>query len=409
MAQYYSNAYFTIAVERSWDSNTHFLRQAEERWQPMSYSTTDSNGTVVKYIIQEHYSHEAYLTGLSNYFQRGKDILLSRGWCLQEAVLSTRVIHFTPSDIIWECKSVMECLDQHYHPDKADWNIRKMLTKLESWSSPEQDLQVAVHQVWTGLVKKYTLRNLSFQEDKLPAFGGIASYFSRFYGEKYLAGIWGSQLCSGLCWKVVDTGQTRIRSLALEEPTAPSWSWASLPVGVGVEGPEYVDRQDFAEGYELEILEAQCQLSSPKSPFGRVTQGHILLKAPIFQVRLDCVSLSPKHPDWIQHIISWGDEVKMPQESTVVFRHDTLLAVHEGRVIRATSGSQLGYLCNVSSFQGGAWFLWLDGLKDDCIEGLVLGQGVGTSVFQRLGYVKIANIQVDTFPSNPCRTLLELV
>jgi hypothetical protein len=55
MAQYYSNAYFTIAVERSWDSNTHFLRRAEDRWQPMSYSTVDESGRPVRYLIQEHY------------------------------------------------------------------------------------------------------------------------------------------------------------------------------------------------------------------------------------------------------------------------------------------------------------------------------------------------------------------
>ncbi|RGP70279.1 heterokaryon incompatibility [Fusarium sporotrichioides] len=409
MAQYYSNAYFTIAVERSWDSNTHFLSQAEDRWQPMSYSTIGQDGHPTRYIIQEHYSHEAFLIGLSNYFKRGKDILLSRGWCLQEAVLSTRVIHFTPSDIIWDCKGVMKCLDEKHQPDQADWNIRRQLTKLENWPSSELDRQLAIHQVWTGLVRKYTLRTLSFQEDKLPAFGGIASYFSRFYGEGYLAGIWRSRLYMDLCWKVVETGQTRIRSLALKDPTAPSWSWASLPVGVGVEGSEDIQCRNFAMGYKPEIIEAECQLSSPNAPFGRVEHGHILLKAPVFEVRLNCVSISPQHPDWIQHTISWGDEVKIAPESTVVFRHDTLLAVHEGQVTRATSGCQLGYLCNVSTFDGKAWVLWLVGFGNDYMEGLVLGQCAETGVFQRLGSVKITNVEIGTFPSNPSRTLLELV
>jgi hypothetical protein len=303
----------------------------------------------------------------------------------------------------------MKCLDEDHLPDQADWNIRKMLTKLENWSSSERDRQIAIHKVWTGLVRKYTLRTLSFQEDKLPAFGGIASYFSRFYGDRYLAGIWRSRLLSGLCWKVAETGQTRVRSLALERPTAPSWSWASLPVGVGVEGSKDVGYEDFAVDYEPEILEADCQVSSPKAPFGRVDNGYILLKTPIFEVRLNCISLSPKHPDWIQHTISWGDEVRIPGDSKVDFRHDTLLAVHEGKVTRATTGSQLGYLEDVSSFDGAGWVLWLAGLGNDYIEGLVLGQCGDTGAFQRLGSVKITNIQVGSFPSHPSRSLIQLV
>ncbi|RGP61345.1 hypothetical protein FLONG3_10579 [Fusarium longipes] len=409
MAQYYSNAHVTIAVERSWDSNTHFLRDAEDRWRPMSYSTIDENGSSITYIIQEHYSHQAFLAGLSNYFKRGKDILLNRGWCLQEAVLSTRVIHFTPSDIIWECRSTMECLDRHHRPDQEDWNIRKILTKLEHWPSTDQDRQVATCKVWNRLVRKYTLRTLSFQQDKLPAFGGIASYFSRFYGDRYLAGIWESQLLSGLCWKVVETGQTQVRSLALEEPTAPSWSWASLPVGVGVDGSEDLGYECLAAGYEPRILETECQLSSTDAPFGRVNHGYILFEAPIFEVRLNCVSLSPNHPDWIQHNISWGDDVKIRERSTVTFWHDTLLAVHGDKVMRATTGRQLRYLEGVSSFHGTAWVLWLAGLNNGCAKGLVLGQTGNIGAFQRLGLVKITNFEIDSLPNCPSRTLIRLV
>lgn len=367
----------------------------------MSYSTVDQDGVSVNYIIQEHYSHEAYLTGLSNYYKRGKDLLQSRGWSLQEAILSKRVIHFTPSDIIWECKGVMKCLDENYQPDQSDWNIRNMLTKLERWSSTEGARQVAIKKVCTSLIKKYTLRTLSFQEDNLPAFGGIASYFSQFYGNVYRAGIWAFCLHTDLCWKVVETGQTRVRSLALEEPTAPSWSWASLPVGVGVDGPEYIGHREMQTGYQPQIFRPECQLSSAYAPFGRVDYGHLLIKAPIFQVQLSCVGLSPWHPDWIRYTILWGDDVKVPEESTVMFRHDTLLAVHSGRVTRATSGSQLEYLYNVSSFHGVAWVVWLRKLTDGYTEGLVLGRRSDSITFQRLGFVKMNNIRVGTFPENP--------
>ncbi|KAI1069201.1 hypothetical protein LB507_008684, partial [Fusarium sp. FIESC RH6] len=416
MAQYYSNAYFTIAVERSWDSNTHFLRDAEERWQPMSYCTTDHDGHAVRYTIQEHYSHEAYLKGLSNYFRRGKEILLSRGWCLQEAVLSRRLIHFTPSDIIWECRNTMTCLDENHRPDSPDRTIRKRLTGLETWPAwqvrePLRPLlvlsrQISIHKTWTALVNKYTLRTLSFQEDKLPAFGGIASYFSQYFEGKYLAGIWESQLCVGLCWKVIETGQTAVRSLALESPTAPSWSWACLPVEVGVEGRETPLAGNFKQDLQVIIHQAECQLSSPKAPYGRISDGYIFLEAPLHKVQIGCICSSPKHPDWIQHSVTWESDAELPFESTITFRHDTLLTVRDGKVTKATNGRQLEYLTDVSSFQGTAWVVMLVGLKDD-VEGLVLGQVGNDSVYQRLGHVRMTVAHKEM--KAPPRSLVKII
>ncbi|RFN53954.1 het-domain-containing protein [Fusarium flagelliforme] len=416
MAQYYSNARFTIAVERSWDSNTHFLRDAEDRWQPLTYSTTDHNGHPVRYTIREHYSHEAYLEGLSNYFKRGKEILLSRGWGLQEAFLSTRLIHFTPSDVMLECRRTRGYFDAYHRHDSPGQTIRERLTRLETWpawllSEPVPPAivlsrQESIHKIWTALINEYTLRTLSFQEDKLPAFGGIASYFTQYFSGRYLAGIWEGQIHVGLCWKVVDTGQTAVRSLALEEPTVPSWSWACLPVGVGVEGRETPIADNFNQNSQVIIHQAECQLSSPNAPFGRVSGGYILLEAPLYKVQIGCVSLSPKHPDWIQHTITWDSDAELSFEPTITFRHDTLLAVQDGKVTKATSGRQLEYLTDVSSFQGTAWVVLLVGLKND-VEGLVLGQVGNGPVYQRLGHVRMSVAHKEM--KAPSRALIRIV
>lgn len=34
---------------------------------------------------------------------------LERAWCFQERLLSKRVVHFTKSEMLWDCKSICHC------------------------------------------------------------------------------------------------------------------------------------------------------------------------------------------------------------------------------------------------------------------------------------------------------------
>ncbi|KAM0550670.1 hypothetical protein ACHAPJ_008733 [Fusarium lateritium] len=408
MAQYYSNAYLTVAAGGSSDGNTPFLREADERWHPMSYLTADQNGSPTTYIVQEHFSDEAFLYQSSNYFKQGRGLLLNRAWCLQETVLSNRVVHFTPSDIIWECSGTTRCLDTYHRLDAANWNVRNTLYDLEHWSSSDEERQLAVHKVWNALVTKYTLRALSFQRDKLPAFSGVASYFAKFFAGKYLAGIWESQLPVGLCWKVVDLARVE-NPLALKEFLAPSWSWASLPATIGVEGPQSPEYQKLIPSYRPKILEAECASSSEKAPFGRLDSGHILIDAPLFEVRITCVKPSHKNPDWIKYKVAFGAEVKITEEADFSFRQDTLLAIQNGQAFRAMERDQFDYVEDTVTFQGVAWVLWIIGDKDQCMEGLVLGQSEISGEFQRLGHLLVTGLQHDTFPSEHARSTIKVV
>lgn len=46
--------------------------------------------------------------------------LLARAWAFQERLLSTRIIHYTSSELIWECKTVLACECTRIRPNKQN-------------------------------------------------------------------------------------------------------------------------------------------------------------------------------------------------------------------------------------------------------------------------------------------------
>ena len=56
-------------------------------------------------------------------------------------------------------------------------------------------------QAWKSLVREYSTRSLTRDEDKLPALSGIAYAVAKISGDKYIAGHWQSMLLDTLAWR----------------------------------------------------------------------------------------------------------------------------------------------------------------------------------------------------------------
>ncbi|KAJ3562781.1 hypothetical protein NPX13_g8437 [Xylaria arbuscula] len=87
----------------------------------------------------------------------------------------------------------------------------------------DQSMSVPALRLWNNLVREYSNCALTFANDKLLAFSGIADLFRQITGDQYIAGLWRSNLLHLLDWWV---DQPRCR--ASEDYRAPSWSWASV-------------------------------------------------------------------------------------------------------------------------------------------------------------------------------------
>ncbi|KAI0658246.1 hypothetical protein C8Q70DRAFT_1055239 [Cubamyces menziesii] len=136
------------------------------------------------------------------------------------------------------------------------------------------------------IVEDYSTRALSYPEDKLVACAGIAEAFGRALGSKteYLAGLWRDSLLWDLLWTVAPFSRSLDRR---GDARAPSWSWAATDYPVDFR-PYFMMRDGDApclqgEGHEelAEVVECVVTLQDPALPFGRVTGGHLILRAPV--------------------------------------------------------------------------------------------------------------------------------
>ncbi|KAM7210293.1 hypothetical protein V8F06_014321, partial [Rhypophila decipiens] len=160
--------------------------------------------------------------------------LNTRGWVLQQRLLSTRTIHFTRSEIIWQC---LEDLSSESIQDRLPNNkYRIPVTQIGDYTDIKSSIAEAqvsglttdtLHKIYTGwnrVLAQYTLCRLTMDSDKLVAISGIVDYLERITGDECLAGLWRSQMPKALLWSVFWDAENES---PCPEWRAPSWSWTS--------------------------------------------------------------------------------------------------------------------------------------------------------------------------------------
>jgi hypothetical protein len=96
--------------------------------------------------------------------------LNNRGWCLQERVISRRIIHFAQDQMYWECQKHCAAEDGTVIEDQ---NAPKRCLNFGQVSFQEPTF-ATVMRSWHIIVTEYSMRNLSWPSDKLPAISGLA-------------------------------------------------------------------------------------------------------------------------------------------------------------------------------------------------------------------------------------------
>ncbi|KAI1266116.1 heterokaryon incompatibility protein-domain-containing protein [Xylariaceae sp. FL1019] len=210
MGDIYGNAFITIAASRCTSSTSGFLGACKED----KVVSIPSNGSETLYISRRHS------------FARDMDNapLATRAWVVQERILSRRTIHFTSTQVYWECwaSQVGENLDMLY-PGVVKHEAYPQVfapggrcqdgTGLPTLPTPRQ---------WWHLVTAYTSCGLTYQKDKLVAIEGLIRRISQHTGHRAIAGIFEDVLHAGLLWSACDEPLEKITEIQ-----APSWSWAS--------------------------------------------------------------------------------------------------------------------------------------------------------------------------------------
>jgi hypothetical protein len=89
-----------------------------------------------------------------------KSPLAKRAWVFQERFLAPRTVHFTITQLCWECKSKIAC---EAYPEKLPRSVYYDLV--------EQD---KIEELWNHAVLNYSRYDMTFSRDRLLATSGVA-------------------------------------------------------------------------------------------------------------------------------------------------------------------------------------------------------------------------------------------
>lgn len=213
--------------------------------------------------------------------------LHSRAWAFQEQLFSPRYVSFTQEEMAWECfeRYSCECKDNLWERAfGADRNYAQYRTLRYRAHDTNDDIEDRM-KTWLRLISNFSTRGITHHQDRLPAISSLAWLFESS-GNKYLAGMWESDLAFGLLWQVEPSSSSANMLAAPTKTTSslsslpPSWSWAS------VEGSEISwNNLEWHFESEVQILEADTHPTT-SDPRGVISGGHITLTGQLYQVQL---------------------------------------------------------------------------------------------------------------------------
>ncbi|KAF4618384.1 hypothetical protein G7Y89_g14920 [Cudoniella acicularis] len=210
--------------------------------------------------------------------------LYQRAWCLQENLLSPRVLLFTDTEVIWQCQTFPFRRRDNKHVVYVNDNasfiaspFRRLPASVFSPASnanPPADLELDI-QTWKSIVENYTRRRLTVASDRLPALAGVTEKFQQVLKDEYYAGLWKSQFIPLLAWSRT-TRHPKDYFPPLESYRAPTWSWASI------EGPiEYhtVTESDSAKHIQAKFISCTTEPVMPDlASLGEIKSGRLTLE-----------------------------------------------------------------------------------------------------------------------------------
>ncbi|KAI2471713.1 heterokaryon incompatibility protein-domain-containing protein [Annulohypoxylon bovei var. microspora] len=303
MGNIYRQSYFTIAAHV--DVNNPFLAQGcfLERKHFRELAHQDDSGLSCSTLVRGDFTHDE--EPVSSF------TLTGRGWCYQERLLASRIIHFRPGEISFECFSGTTCECEALLPQgRLPWGrnpyktvkegFSEYATIVEPYEGSSSDMDDSLNPrkawiAWRDIVSNYATTDFTFKTDRLPALASVASRMPKRAFGSYLAGLWTGELISELLWR----RSFNVRRFRNKPYVAPSFSWASgsgpLTWWSPCQQPGESDLLVLAK-----ILEADCELETSEA-FGQVRDGSIRLSGRVAPVRLQIPFL--QRVSWILKLI----------------------------------------------------------------------------------------------------------
>ncbi|KAI6753847.1 hypothetical protein HG530_013023 [Fusarium avenaceum] len=190
MHQIYANSSCTISASASEDPQGGLFRSRTPKDVLPGYVTVKfTDGGLTKFDIWD----EHYIQRLT------QGPLTRRGWVYQERILSPGVLHFTDTQIVWECFEMSKCeMFPWWSPYPTEAVHTPALKTINAFFDSDDSastiaekekkiMGVDAFNQWTNLVKVYSKCEFTHPDDRLMAMAGIAEIFKKNTGDQYLA------------------------------------------------------------------------------------------------------------------------------------------------------------------------------------------------------------------------------
>nr|OQO15724.1 hypothetical protein B0A51_18430 [Rachicladosporium sp. CCFEE 5018] len=297
MSQVYMNGLFTIAADNAPDSSYGLFLAGTQR----RISIGCLYGNVhIRPVGERQLTAAAHTLVPHRRTKATASALSSRAWVFQERVLSNRTLHFTESELAWECGSELQCECEVDATPISSTSFRSGYIESQHNSS--------LHLRWLVAVTDFSMRSITYPSDRLPALAGLAAVTSNNSRGRYAAGLWSAepQFLHGLLWMAgyIDRLEQVVPSDVLRSDRqppcyAPSWSWASITGCVNFIGSEF-DQEQHALIMDARVMEVDSA-SKGLNPYGPVSDGNVTLVGALAEVRVVGKSPDQDPPNQIRH------------------------------------------------------------------------------------------------------------
>ncbi|KAF6799422.1 heterokaryon incompatibility protein [Colletotrichum sojae] len=259
MHEYYGNAYLTVSAAGACDADGGLFAPQVEYGRILA----DTGG----YFSANRYDPGPKLTGQP---------INARGWTMQEALMSPRMLVFSSLGLAWQCRrtGLGRAVDAS---GTVDAEVEHAYTLPAPPAKPD----------WMRIVEDYSHRKLTSPGDKLPAIASLAHLYGTTTApdDRYLAGLWKADLLRQLLWHI-DLSE---RSFRPPKYRAPTWSWAAIDglvqyVHVGSE------EDDRNTRWVASLVDHKTVPVDPSNPFGPLDYAEITVRGPLLKASYPSVS-----------------------------------------------------------------------------------------------------------------------
>jgi Heterokaryon incompatibility protein (HET) len=201
-------------------------------------------------------------------FRQGRQSMpvATRGWILQEGLMSPRTLSFEKDQVFWACEEMPNACEVFTTgpPCAIDevmipFNLPDTITEKEG------------HRIWDDIIKDYTRRSLTTPDkDKFVALSAIAGRMAQLLDDQYVAGMFLRSLPMSLLWTI----DRKIVSKPGGTYRAPSWSWACFDGRIyphsTMYNPELLGPPS--------ILDVHLEHVDKENPFGQLSFASLKLR-----------------------------------------------------------------------------------------------------------------------------------